>query len=639
MSTYTVTASAELMENYLHTDYLLPQDEFTALQTDSGASLLFSIGTGGILYLTMEAPGQENGWSQVDLSSPQARNDFGSATVTTFGAAQAVPGDTGAQIHLGVALNDGTDDHLYLSLNNSDSDLGWAAAPAWTPAPFNAVDGAGDPVVPPSPFQIVKVLIGEATDQEYIVIDIVRDPGQGVDFVTRYYVDTTTPTPTWKLYDLPIDIEAASDASCIGRSAKAFGVDGIYTMGSVGSSAQLIYTPVYNVFDSPTSPTPPLSTRLYLPDGLIPDAIATARDPDNTSDLYAAAQGALYWFASTNQLRDPNDPTSPTAVCVVTSPLLTGVRKLYASTTDGSVTVWGLNGDNQVFYLTCPVGEQATPTAWNVPLAIFGQVDAISPFTDRGYSANTFFAHSATGMVKVVKSPTTGLWSSRGNTLPPSDATQPPSVIHSYTTHIEVTDSNGNRAANVPVTLTASNLTSVYINNLYYIVGTSPLEVPTDALGTVTIVETTESLAGTRYQVSVTSQPPIAVNTMETAWQRNAQYTTVASLQAAQIVSRDGSTRAFVPAGTSTKDLQSVAQSNQALATAYAKLSKTRPRPWLRPRVRRRRTTTPSWSISATCSACWSRPPASICSWRSSRRPETRSGIWPSPSTTPSNTP
>lgn len=568
MSAYTVTTSAELMENYLHADFLLPQDKFTALQTDAGASLLFSIGTGGVFYLTMEVPGETNGWRQVNLGAAQAEADFaGQATVKTFGAAQAVSAAAGApaQIHLGMVLNDGTDDHLYLSLGNSDSDLGWAQQPAWMPAPFNAVNGDGTPITPPSPFQIVNVMIGEATDQEYIVVDIVRDPGQGTDFVTRYYLDTSNPSaPIWTPHDLAIDVEAVSDDSCLGRSTGAHGVDGIYTKGFVGSSAQLIYTPVYNVFD-PTMPAPP--SRLQLPGGLIPDAIAAARNPDNTSDLYVAAEGGLYWFASGEQKNDA------TAALVVTSPLLAAVRDLYAYVADGSVTVWGLNGDDQVFYLTCPVGQQQTPAAWNVPLAILAQVDAISPFIDRNYSANTFFAHSATGLVKVVKSPTTGLWSSRGITLPPAAATQPATAIHSYTTHIQVTDDNGNRAPNVPVTLTATNVTSVYINNLYYLIGPSPIQLTTDALGTITIVELTESLAATRFLVSVASQTQIPVNTMDTAWQRNAQYTTAASLQSAKIVNRDGSTRNFVPSGTSQQDLETAAQSNQSLAEAYGQLS------------------------------------------------------------------
>lgn len=568
MSTYTVTTSAELMENYIQADFLLPQDKFTALQTDAGASLLFSIGTGGVFYLTMEVPGETNGWRQVDLGAAQARADFaGRATVKTFAAAQAVSAQAGApaQIHLGMVLNDGTNDHLYLSLGNSDSVLSWTQQPVWTPAPFNAVSGAGTPVTSPSPFQIVNVLIGEATDREYVVVDIVRNPGQSADFVTRYYIDTSTPSaPKWTPHDLAVDVRAVSDDSCLGRSARAFGVDGIYTKGFVGSSAQLIYTPVYNVFD-PAMPAPP--SRLELPGALVPDAIAAARNLDNTSDLYVASQGSLYWFASSNQ------QDGAIAALVVTSPLLAAVRNLYAYTADGSVTVWGLNGDDQVFYLTCPLGQQQTSASWNVPLTILAAVDAISPFIDRNYSANTFFAHSGTGLVKVVKSPTTGLWSSRNIVLPPTATTQPATAIHSYTTHIQVTDGNGQQAPNVPVTLTATNVTSVYINHLYYLIGPSPIQLTTDALGTITIVELTASLTATRYQISVASQAQIPVNTMDTAWQRNAQYTTVTSLQSAKITNRDGSSRDFVPAGTSQQDLEGVAQSNQALALAYSSLS------------------------------------------------------------------
>lgn len=257
----------------------------------------------------------------------------------------------------------------------------------------------------------------------------------------------------------------------------------------------------------------------------------------------------------------------------MTSPLLAAVRSLYACTADGAVTVWGLNGNDQVFYLTCPIGKQQTAAAWNVPLTILTDVDAISPFIDRNYNANTFFAHSGTGLVKVVKSPTTGLWSSRHITLPPAATTHPATAIHSYTTHIQVTDASGQPAPDVPVTLTATNVTSVYVNHLYYLIGPSPIQLTTDAFGSITIVELTSSLTATRYQVSVASQSQIPINTMDAAWQRNSKYTTTESLQAAKIVSRDGTTRDFVPAGTSTQALQGVAASNLALSQAYTSLS------------------------------------------------------------------
>jgi hypothetical protein len=568
MSGYTITTSSELMENYIQADLLLPQDKFIALQTDAGTSLLFSIGTGGVLNLTIEEPGQTHGWRQVDLGAARIQSDFGGGgTVKSFGAAQAVAGSRGspAQIHLAMIINDGTSDHLYLSLGNSDSDLGWITQPVWTAAPFNAVGGDGKPITPPSPLLIADVFLSEATDKEYVVVDTIRNPTQPVGLLARYYIDATGGAlPTWQPHDLAVDVQASGYVSCLGRAAHAYGVDGLYTKGAAGASAQLIYTPLFNVFNS-ALPAPP--SRLNLPGGLLADAIAAVRNADSTSDLYGAASGGLYWFAGDNQ------KDGAIGVQVVASPLLAAVRALYAYTTDGAVTVWGLNGDDQVFYLTCPLGRQAQATAWNLPLPILSGVDAISPFIDRGYSANTFFAHTGDGLLKLVKSPTTGQWNQRRITLAPSATTQPSTPIHTYTTHIQVADADGRPAQNVNVALSATNVTSVYINHLYYIIGPSPIEVLTDALGTVTIVETATSLAGTRFQISVDSQPNVPVNTMDSAWTRNAQYTTSDSLKSAQIVDNKGNKRDFIPAGTSKDDLDRVAYSNQCLAKAYTKVA------------------------------------------------------------------
>ena len=567
MSGYKVTTSSELMENYIQADYLAPQEKFIALQTDVGASLLFSVGTAGALFLTYEAPGQTQGWRQVDLGAARLKADFGGkATVKTFGAAQRTPSaGTPAQIHLAMVGADPSGELLYLSLANSDSDLSWTTSPSWTAAPFNAVDAAGQPIQAPTPFEIANVFLSEASDGEYIVVDVIRNPGQPVGMLSRYYIDASNPSsPQWKLHDLAVDIQAADYQSCLGRAAKAFGVDGLYTKGTVGGSAQLIYAPLYNAFD-PTQP--PLPSRLHLPGGLTADAIAAVRNADNSSDLYVAARGQLYWFASDNQ------KDGAAGVQVAANALLGGMRALYAYSSDGAVTVWGLNGSDEVIYLTCKLGAQAQAAAWNQPLPILKNVDAISPFIDRAYSANTFFAHAGTGLLKLVKSPTTGLWSQRSVTLPPSATTQPSTAIHSYTTHIQVNDDGGRPAPNVAIKLTATNVTSVYINHLYYIVGPSPIEVSTDALGTVTVIEATTSLAGTRYQVAVDTQPQIPINTMDTAWQRNAQYTSSDSLRSAKIFNRDGSSRNFVPTGTSNTDLDNIAKSNQSLNDAYKGLA------------------------------------------------------------------
>jgi hypothetical protein len=564
MSTYTPTSSSELMENYVQSDILQPQLAFCALQTDTGASLLFSIDTDNAFYVTMELPGASSGWSRANLSGARAAQDFPTgATCTTFAAAQTVAAQ-GAAIHLAMVLDDGINDHLYLSLGNSDTDTSWTDAPAWVPCPFNATDGAGNPLTPPSPLKVAGVMISEATDQEYIVVDIIANPTEPVGLLSRFYIDVSNPAnPVWMPHDISIDVDASSYQSCLGRTSQRFAVDGLYTMGTIDSAPQLIFAPLFNAIDPSV---PPSSSRLMLPGGLTAEAIAACRNADNTSDLYVAAQGGLYYFASTNQT------DQAVGVLLGSYDLLNGVRDLFAYAADGNVTVWGLNGNDAVFYLTCPQAQITTAGAWNLPLTILSGVDAISPYIDRQYSANTFFAHNADGLIKAIKTPSTGLWNHRNITLPPSEVMQDAYRIASYTTRIQVNDANGQPAPNVTVALTATAVTSIMINHLYYMVGPAAIEVATDAFGSITIVELTQTLAGTRFTATVDGQT-LAINPMDAPFQRSSGYDTVDKLQTAHITNQDGSTQSFIPPGTSTQDLQGVAQSNQNLATAYASLN------------------------------------------------------------------
>ncbi len=348
--------------------------------------------------------------------------------------------------------------------------------------------------------------------------------------------------------------------SCLGRAAHAFGVDGLYTKGMVGASAQLIYAPLYNAFNPSL---PPLPSRLHLPGNLIADAIAAARNTDNSSDLYVAAGGRLY---SCRRQPEGWRDRSAGRIEIRCSPPRDRCMRLPPTAPSLSGTQQQRPG------ILSPLSARPAGTVHRVDRAAADDdrrrcgLAIHRPWLQRQHF---FRALRRQACSSSSNSPTTGLWSQRHITLPPSATTKPATPIHSYTTHVQVTDANGQAAANVSVKLTATNVISVYINHLYYIVGPSPIEVTTDVRGTVTIVEATTSLAGTRYQASIASQPAVAVNTMDTAWQRTANGTSVDSLTAAKIVNRDGSTRDFIPGGTSPADLQRVAYSNQSLAQSY----------------------------------------------------------------------
>lgn len=559
MSDYKITYSAELMQNYLQAEIMKPEGDFQAIQTADGNALLLSIGTDNALYATVETPGTRQGWTRVNLSTAQS-----GATCKAFAVAQR----TNGSIHLAMVLSDSQgNDSLYLSLGNSDADTAWINNPGWIAYPYDDAKHARPKV------QIADVFLSEASDGEYVVVDVLRDPGSTKGLIFRYFIDSErTGGQAWNPHDVAIDIEADQQKSCLGRKGSD-DVDGIYACGQINDSAQLIYAPLYNAFDPTLSPNP---DRLRLPDDSMPDAIAACRHADNTSDLYASAGGTLYYFAADNQ------EDGATAVAVVQNDLFNGVRHLYAyEMGDGKVMVWGLNDNDQVFYTTCPQ-DQVTAGAWSLPVPILGGVEQVSPFVNSVYSANTFFAHTGENkLVKAVKSPDTTLWNFREITLPPPTTTMAAQAFNSYTTRIQVNDAADQPVVVKPgthdpfsVTLSASNVTSVYINHIYYVLGPTPITVNLDQLGSLTVVEGVHTVAGTLLTVGVDGAK-LTINPMEKAFNKAASLTTPGALKSATVPNRDGSPsdKPLVPPGASDDALNSVAQGNQQLAKAYTRVA------------------------------------------------------------------
>lgn len=417
------------------------------------------------------------------------------------------------------------------------------------------------------------MFLSEASDNEYIVVDVIRDPGSPVELIFRYYIDPTKYKGTaWKPHDVAIDIEAAAYASCLGRKAEQgpYPVDGIYTSGTVGGRPQFVYAPLFNAFDSTIAPNPDV---LHLPGGGVPDAIAASRNSDNTSDLYAAASGALYYLASTNQENDA------TGVLVARNDLFNRVRSLFAfQSGPNQVMVWGLNANDQIFYTTCALDKLQSPAAWSVPVPILASVEQVTPYMNKAYSANTFFAHTGENkLVKAVKSPDTLMWTFREITLPPTSTTLPAQKFSSYTTRVQVTDASGQPPGNVPVSISASNVTSVYINHIYYVISGTPIEVNTDALGSLTIVEGVDTLKGTQLTIGAAGAP-VKINPMEKPLKTAAGLDNKEKLKGATIHYLDGSTKLLVPPGVRDTNLDAVANSNAQLATAYASVERAPPR-------------------------------------------------------------
>ncbi len=175
-------------------------------------------------------------------------------------------------------------------------------------------------------------------------------------------------------------------------------------------------------------------------------------------------------------------------------------------------------------------------------------------------------------MQKLSKSTTNTIWTSQSITLPSLD-TNDTQKYSSYTTRIQVSDENNQPLANEPVSISASSRTGVYINHLYYVVDSIGIQINTDVLGSITVVEWITGLTGTTLNVSDSSGNTTTVNPMNTPMGKIAQLNKVSSLQNAAITNADGSTRPLISGSISNAALQTVATSNGQLGNAYNALT------------------------------------------------------------------
>ncbi|MBK8458924.1 MAG: hypothetical protein IPL43_00815 [Micropruina sp.] len=399
---------------------------------------------------------------------------------------------------------------------------------------------------------------------------MVRDPGSNTHEITRYYIDSAKAGgKAWHQHDVPVDIEAGSYASVLGRKSDAT-IDGVYVSGEIDGKPQIIYTPLFNDLRPDRNPLTDYLALTKAGDQRA-DAIAACRNPDASSDLYAAAAGVLYRFASSNQ------GNGSVATVATSNSLFTGVRDLFAFALDDVVTVWGRNAENETFYTSCPRAKVDDPAAWSLALPILAGVEQVSPFINRANSANTLLAHTGEGSLKMgVKSPGTGSWTWRDVTLPPADTKVPARSFNSYTTTAHVKDANNKPAAGAKIALSSPTVTSVYINHLYYLVGPTPIHVATDAVGTLTIVEAVPRLTGAQWQMAVVDDPSsaTAVNPMHKAFKKATDLQSTKALRDASIPTYVNgqlvTPRKLVRDGVDDGTLGQVAHLNMQCAAVYA---------------------------------------------------------------------
>ncbi len=537
-----ITFESELMENRKHATVMAPDQKLEALQTSDGGSLFFSIGDDGVFYLTQEVGGSRTGWNRLDLSSALSQQHGGAKVVAkTFDVSQNA--QTGA-IDLALVATINGSDTLYLSRGNANLVASWAKGVSWSAVPFD------DAAHPMPALQIADVYIEQTQTGEYFVADILKEPGNPLNPLFRYYL---TPEPAqggkhWNPHDLSADLAGGSISSLLGQRTGDT-VAGIYTFGTIGGRQELMYTPLYNPFN-PAHPASP--SRLAVPDGA--SAIATTVGADGTTSLFVAGQGVLTFFAPDNQ------SDGAAGVPIVTHRLFAGVQHLEAFATETVTTVWAVNQPGDLFYVTCKAGQEATPAAWSVPVPILANVEQIAPYLNQKRNNAVIFAHvSGETLVQLTQDPVTTAWQQRRILLPSTDA-KDVVKFQSYTTHVTVTDDHNMPAPNTALRVTSTSPVSAYLNDVYHLLSPDvPVNTATDVTGVLTIVQETHGLGAVCFKlVLAESGVTAAINPMTKVVDK---LNGVDDVGQVQVTNADGTQQKLVPADVSPDDVKATTAS------------------------------------------------------------------------------
>ncbi|GGG27672.1 hypothetical protein GCM10011344_30610 [Dokdonia pacifica] len=559
-----ITYSSELMQHYKHAEIVAPDTKFEALQTKQGHSLFFSIGTDDVFYVTREAIGSKVGYIKSDQSSAISRFHEGEKIkVKTFSVSQQTK--TGAiVIVLAVSVKD--TDFIYSATITKNNDEQWKEDIQWNAIPFDDKDHEFSKIV------VTETYIHQTPRKQYIVVDILKDPKSTQGFVFRYFIDLQKKVTGsyWVAHDLSANLHASSITSCAGQKDPRIG--GIYTLGTINKKQELIYTPFYNAYDLSVAPT---ATRLEFPKGA--SAIASVSTDQKTTHLFVAGGTHLSYFPSGKQ----QDGTAP--VRLMEHPLFGSVETLYALFQKNKVVIWGLNRAQELFYTTCDSDKLGIPAAWTHPIILIEGVQELTPYINRVNQGNTFFAHVGENrLTKATQSPTTTVWSYEDILLPPLDKKDTESLkFNSYTTRIKVTDENNQpifrdeNKHHITLEIASSSRNSVYINNRYYLLDTTPIPIKVDHLGALTIVElVNNSLSATSYEIYGANGQKITIDPMQGPQEKLTSLNTLEKLNDAKIRYNDGSEKSLIHTSVSENDRKEIVRSIQQLTEVSDSLKK-----------------------------------------------------------------
>lgn len=550
MTTYSISATSQFMQNQMAAQPLAPQSALAVAMTASHYAVLFSIDDTNALRATIGQEGLPTGWTSSIISGGIPVTNV---NVKAFGAAQATDPTSGAPstITLLVAVtiaSPGTHDEIFMTSLEADPNAPWTANPSsivWTPRPFDFTDTQLPDLVAGT-LNVANVMMATLSGGAPFGAVTVADPDSGID---RPFTIDLNPADTTSLWQYMIPEQDYTDLldSELGQPAHTI-APGIYKLYSytAGQNAELALT---------FKPLGQFPARYFA---ITPNATAFATAPIAVSgdlqytSLLVADGGSIVVYPYDSTATDANHNYTGTIAVTnaSTTTILSNVSALHAAVNGSLLSVWGVNGSGQIFYVQASVDSSGHFSNWSVPLPLLSNVERAAPYLSESRQLSAIYAvvsdpaTEVQSLYELQKDPVAGGgWTQQPIHLP---ATNAYANLRTYTTRVQVTDASTNLAAFANVQVTASSAVVLQINGSYTTLHPDvPVTIPTDGAGCLTLQQVVGGLGAPTYSFAIVdpqsnvAQSPSTVDPTASVRATLGTYTTGPQLLAAQTTTAD----------------------------------------------------------------------------------------------------
>ena len=516
------TCTSEFMDNYKMLYAASTEHKIQAIRVDHDHQI-FSIGDDGGLYVMSEGMGKKAAYQLTTLTASLS-SFFQDKPFTTK---DFVVNENAHKYTIAAIISCENEDQLFISQSDSATVTNWKLI---------AVDN--DTIQTKS---MAKVYCNVQDSEPVIICDVLNKDG----YISRYLVDFDEKLgkkKKWISHPLPSNFEV-SNATCVGKRQKEL-VEGVYSLGTLNDQPQLLYTPMYNVFDPDIMPNP---VRFELPKKV--DVIASVGK--EYTHLFACGSGVLYLYPSDKQ----KDNVRP--IEVAKSNKFLDVVQLYAFESHGNMYVYGCNQNHQVFYCFCQLEAISEVEKWSEVLLLREDAQYLYAYANHETDNESILAYLIDQSILTGdKAKESSIWQFSTADLMLSQGKS--QKFASFSTKITVTDEKDMPFSEQLVYIKAEKPCNVYINQIYYALKENPIQVRTDHEGVIKVIQKTQSPTPYEFTVWQGEEAVTQVFVGENAMDKLFDLNTAEKLKAATINNSNGC-KPLVPEGTPDDAISAVA--------------------------------------------------------------------------------